>query len=153
MPKFPDSPDTVRKNAVREVAVREHTASIELFPGSDATFSPQIQLWLSGPQDHGFGYGRMQLFRLIDELGSLSKAARALGMSYRAAWGKIKEMEQITGMALVCSQGSKREGYSLTPQGRALMKAIACWFDDVQAYAVARAQLYFPVKTDKEHHS
>lgn len=119
--------------------------SIQLFPATENPFSPRLQLWLSDAQDHGFGHGRMQLFQLIDELGSLSKAARSLGMSYRAAWGKIKEMEQATGTALVCSQGSKREGYSLTPEGRALLQAFGLWFDDVQAYAVARAQSYFPV--------
>lgn len=131
----------------------EHAASIELFANTGVRFSPMLQLWLSDAEDHGFGHGRMRLFQLIDELGSLSKAARSLGMSYRAAWGKIKEMEHATGTALVCSQGSKREGYSLTPEGRALLLAFARWFDDVQSYATAQAQIYFPVTTDNSEHT
>jgi len=38
------------------------------------------------------------LLRRISETGSLSKAARRVGISYRNAWGRIKRMNPI----LVC---------------------------------------------------
>ena len=123
---------------------------LALFPNTPADFHPRLQLWLANDSDNGFGHGRMRLFELIDELGSLSKAARSMGMSYRAAWGKIKEMEQATGVTLVCSQGSKREGYSITPQGRALMTAFARWHDDVRAYADKQAEVYFPASSTQD---
>lgn len=117
---------------------------VSLFKSTPPVFQPKLQLWLSNENNEGFGHGRVRLFELIDELGSLSKAARALGMSYRAAWGKVKTMEQATGVALVCSQGSKRDGYALTPEGRALMNTFALWYDEVNAYAAARAAVHFP---------
>lgn len=119
-------------------------AEIPLFTGQGQMFTPRVQLWLSNSEDEGFGHGRIELFRLIDSMGSLSKAARKLGMSYRAAWGKIKAMEQATGVKLVCSLGAKRDGYTLTPEAVALIKAFDSWLTDVQAYATSRAANYFP---------
>jgi hypothetical protein len=37
----------------------------------------------------------------MDRLGSLNRAAKALGLYYRAAWGRIKQSEEIMGEALV----------------------------------------------------
>lgn len=59
-----------------------------------------VQLWLEGEDGEGFGRGRVELLQLVDELGSLSKAAKQLGMSYRGAWGKIKKAERIAGETL-----------------------------------------------------
>ena len=42
-----------------------------------------VQLWLEGEDGEGFGRGRVELLQLVDELGSLSKAAKQLGMSCR----------------------------------------------------------------------
>lgn len=117
---------------------------VALFCGHAEEFIPRVQAWLGNSQEQGFGRGRMELLKLIRSLGSLSKAAKELGMSYRAAWGKIKEMEQFTGVHLVCSQGAKRDGYSLTPEAMILMDAFDRWFADVSAYARERAGVYFP---------
>lgn len=35
-----------------------------------------VQLWLEGEDGEGFGRGRVELLQLVDELGSLSKAAK-----------------------------------------------------------------------------
>lgn len=117
---------------------------VALFCGHAEEFTPRVQAWLGNSNKQGFGHGRMELLQLIGRLGSLSKAAKELGMSYRAAWGKIKEMEQFTGVHLVCSQGAKRDGYTLTPEAVALMDAFEHWFADVSDYAQERAGVYFP---------
>lgn len=118
---------------------------VALFCGHAEEFMPRVQAWLGNSQEQGFGRGRMELLQLISRLGSLSKAAKELGMSYRAAWGKIKELEQFIGVRMVCSQGAKRDGYALTPEAVALMDAFDRWFADVSAYAQERAGVYFPV--------
>lgn len=108
----------------------------------------RLQLWLEDERGEGFGRGRVQLLRLIEERGSLSKAAKELGMSYRGAWGKLKKAERIAGVALVEASGTKRDGYSLTPEGRELVERFQQWYADVERYAEERARELFA--QDKE---
>lgn len=111
--------------------------------------SVHLQLWLEDGQGEGFGRGRVQLLRLIEERGSLSKAAKELGMSYRGAWGKLKKAERIAGVALVEASGTKRDGYSLTTEGRELVERFQQWYADVERYAEERArELFAPDKRD-----
>jgi aminobenzoyl-glutamate utilization protein A len=102
-----------------------------------------VQLWLEGEDGEGFGRGRVELLQLVDELGSLSKAAKQLGMSYRGAWGKIKKAERIAGETLVDASGTKRDGYSLTPAGRELVQRFQQWYADVESFAKKRAEALF----------
>jgi len=64
-----------------------------------------------------FGDGRARLLNLIAETGSLRKAAKEMGMSYRHAWGVIREMNESAGEPLVVSErGGNRGGSTvLTP--------------------------------------
>ncbi len=56
------------------------------------------------------GEGRYELLRLIDDTGSLSRAASAMSMSYRYAWGVIKHLEEEMGGQLVESHRGGRHG-------------------------------------------
>ena len=108
-------------------------------------WSLRIQLWLENDNKDGFGGGRIRLLKLIHELGSLNRAAKQLGMSYRGAWGKVKKAEQLWGTELVAAEGAKRDGYRLTPAGLALVKAYEELFADVERYAAERVQVMFPL--------
>src|SRR5258708_4281257 len=50
---------------------------------------PKIRVWVVFDKQLKLGAGRAQLLRLIDERGSLRKAAAEFGMSYRNAWGYL----------------------------------------------------------------
>ena len=67
---------------------------------------------------------RVRLLRLIDETGSLSEAAAAMDLSYRRAWGKLKEIEQNLGVKLVdrAIGGAGGGGSSLTKECRHLIE-------------------------------
>lgn len=104
----------------------------------------RVQLWLENDAKEGFGSGRVRLFKLIHELGSLNKAAKQLGMSYRGAWGKVKKAEQLWGTELVAAEGAKRDGYRLTPAGHALVSAYETLYADVERYAQERATHLLP---------
>jgi len=69
------------------------------------------------------GAGRAKLLKKIKETGSLSDAAKSMGMSYRHAWGIIHRMEQICGEKIVESKrGGKDYGEtSLTETGERLL--------------------------------
>lgn len=97
------------------------------------------KLWLEHNGEMLLGVGRTELLRRIGELGSLKKAAESLGMSYRAAWGRIKRTEAAMGIPLVEDTGVRREGYRLTPEGQHIVDAFLRWQEDVRRYAVARA--------------
>lgn len=43
------------------------------------------------------GEGGVEILKHVQKQGSLSKAARDLGMSYRYVWGYVKNMEKILG--------------------------------------------------------
>ena len=63
------------------------------------------KVWLESVHGEGImGDGKWTLLRLIDEKGSLSAAANALGISYRKAWGDIKKTETLLGFPLINKQ-------------------------------------------------
>jgi len=104
----------------------------------------RLKLWLQEGEDVLCGTGRVLLLELIDEHGSLKEAAKALGMSYRAAWGKLKATENALGVKLVETHGSKRQGYRLTKEGRELRDLFRHWFEAVEQDALERARQIFP---------
>lgn len=104
----------------------------------------RMRLWLETSDGLFFGLGRAQLLLKVAEHGSLRKAADDLGMSYRAAWGKIKKTEEILGVQLIGQSGSKREGCHLTEAGKAIMESFLAWFDEVEREALEKANECFP---------
>jgi molybdate transport system regulatory protein len=104
----------------------------------------RINLWLDHPDGLVFGHGRALLLRALLDHGSLRKAAAQLKMSYRAAWGKIKQSEAALGLALVEKAGSNKGGFRLTAQGRELMESYLAWFEEVEGLALALARERFP---------
>jgi molybdate transport system regulatory protein len=71
-----------------------------------------------------FGGGREHMLEAIDRLGSMNKAAKALKMSYRGLWARIKSTENRVGVKLVTTRagGGKGSGSSLTPTGKRFLK-------------------------------
>ncbi|MGE4551971.1 MAG: winged helix-turn-helix domain-containing protein [Desulfovibrionaceae bacterium] len=104
----------------------------------------RVHLWLENGEDCVLGPGRILLLDLIEEHGSLRKAAKSIGMSYRAAWGKLRATEKALGVKLVEPSGSKRDGCQLTVQGRQFRRMFWQWFQGVEQIALERAESIFP---------
>lgn len=102
-----------------------------------------IRLWIEGDDGTLVSSGRMRLMALIEELGSLNKAAKELGMSYRRAWGRIQETEQRLGQPIVIRKRG-RKGYELTDFGRSIIKSWMVFQKDVAEYAGAKADEILP---------
>ncbi|MDR0354949.1 MAG: TOBE domain-containing protein [Deltaproteobacteria bacterium] len=66
---------------------------------------------------------RLALLRSIRDLGSISSAARALGISYKAAWGAVEEVNNLSFMPLVERNvgGEKGGGTTLTEHGSTIL--------------------------------
>lgn len=103
----------------------------------------RMHLWLELGESVYFGMGRAMLLDRIEEYGSLRKAAESLGMSYRAAWGKLRSTEKALGEALVETVGAKRGGYRLTPAGRRIRDNFSTWFKAVEEAALIQARHIF----------
>jgi molybdate transport system regulatory protein len=79
------------------------------------------KIWLEKDGKVVFGHGREELLTAIEECRSLNAAAKKLGMSYRAAWGRLKASEARLGIKLVETDGAGR-AMSLTPRARLLLE-------------------------------
>ena len=106
----------------------------------------RLRLWLESGEELYFGLGRAQLLLAVDRLGSLRQAAASLGMSYRAAWGKLQQSERALGRKLVENRGSRHDGVELTPEGRALARLFQQWFEAVELEARDLAEQIFPFR-------
>ena len=86
----------------------------------------KYRLWLCNQDGEGvLGDGRLALLREIDKTGSLKSASDNLKISYRKAWGNIKQAEELLGFNLVEKhRGGKNGGNSeLTTEGIQLLAA------------------------------
>ncbi len=107
----------------------------------------RLHLWLETDRGLFFGLGRMKILQCIHDGQSLKGAAESLGMSYRAAWGKIKKTEKVIGVKLIEKKGGNRSGYQLTQQGAELMERFNEWFEEVECFAQKRAKELLPFNT------
>jgi molybdate transport system regulatory protein len=85
--------------------------------------TPKLKLWIVFDERVKLGIGRAQLLELIGQLGSIKEAVARTGMSYRAAWGYLKELESAAGFRfLERTPGSgPRSGARLTNQAKAFL--------------------------------
>ena len=81
-------------------------------------------MWLTVGGETLGGGGRIELLAQIHQHGSITQAAKAIGMSYKAAWDAIDAMNQLTGQPLVLrSTGGKGGGGTqLTERAQRLVK-------------------------------
>lgn len=86
----------------------------------------RYKIWLATITGNGIlGDGRWQLLKWVDKHHSLRAAAEELGVSYRKAWGELREAEEVLGYELIRKErGGQGGGRSnLTPKGRKLLEA------------------------------
>jgi len=90
----------------------------------DGNYQVSGMLWLELDGQRCFGPGRMQLLEGIAKTGSINKAAKEMGMSYKKAWTMIKELNKqfTTPMVITQSGGEGGGGSALTPAAKQLME-------------------------------
>jgi len=60
-----------------------------------------FRVWINEEQGHFIGLGRVRLLEYIKETGSITKASKAMKMSYRQAWQMVEDMNQRSEKPLV----------------------------------------------------
>jgi molybdate transport system regulatory protein len=80
----------------------------------------KLKVWILFNEKVKFGQGRAALLRVIDELGSIKQAVERFEMSYRNAWGYLRDLERAAGFRILDRRpgGSRAAGTRLTPKGR-----------------------------------
>lgn len=81
-------------------------------------------VWMTVAGANLGGHGRIGLLRAIAEQGSITQAAKAFGMSYKAAWDAVDTMNTLAGEPLVERVTGGKGGGStrLTPRGQQLVE-------------------------------
>ena len=92
--------------------------------------------------DRALGPGKIRLLEAIGKTGSISRAGRALGMSYRRAWLLIDDMNRSFRAPVVATQpgGVRGGGAELTPFGVALIENYRAIETQAAAAALPRLQ-------------
>ena len=83
----------------------------------------RIRCWIDVEGARFFGPGRAELLTYIDESGSIVKAAKAMGMSYKKAWDMINDMNKAGSKPFVVARkgGDKGGGSELTENARKML--------------------------------
>ena len=89
----------------------------------ETQLEPKVKLWMEKDGLLAFSDYRAELLQQIAETGSLAEGAQRMGLSYRRAWGKIKEIERNLGVRLVQSEAGGPGGgrTRLTPEGEQVL--------------------------------
>lgn len=80
-------------------------------------------LWIECEGARFFGPGRVELLQKIDESGSINKAAKQMGMSYKKAWEMINALNGQASKPCVITQtgGEKGGGSVITEEAKSLI--------------------------------
>lgn len=80
----------------------------------------KARFWIETDKGPFLGFGRIELLEKIHEVGSISKAASSMNMSYRQAWHLVDSMNAKTENPLVITQtgGKGGGGAKLTEAGK-----------------------------------
>src|SRR5215204_1568956 len=101
---------------------------------------PTIRLRIDLSPDSALGPGKIALLERIEATGSLSQAARELGMSYRRAWLLLDDLNRMFADPATTTSvgGSGGGGARLTDLGREVVKAYREIEDAAEKAAGAR---------------
>lgn len=91
--------------------------------GSSPSTRASFRLRVLAGDDIAVGPGKVDLLEAVDVTGSISAAARALGMSYRRAWLLIDTMNRCFSRPVVetAAGGPRGGGTQLTASGRGVV--------------------------------
>lgn len=97
----------------------------------DRRFELKGAVWVTVGSENLGGRGRIDLLRAVAQHGSITRAAKAFGMSYKAAWDAIDTMNRLADAPLVERSTGGRGGGStrLTGHGARLVER----FDQIDA--------------------
>ncbi len=117
----------VTKRAVQELRLRRRAAVYAVIKATaivpEIAIKAKVRVSIEGT--HGLiGHERLDFLRALDATGSLSAAAKQIGITFKTAWLWMETVNHAWGKPLVASRRGGRGGGGarLTPEGRALVE-------------------------------
>ena len=106
---------------------------------------PRAKLWIELNGKIALSEWRVALLEAVEATGSLTKAAEHLGVPYRTASYKLREIEENLGVSLVSGQsgGPEGGGSRLTPAGRDYVRRWRTFAAELDSWVEARFQAAF----------
>ena len=94
------------------------------------------EVFLLTENQHSFAASQIALLEAIHECGSISKASKRLGISYKTAWERIEAMNNMSNQPLVTRSagGAQGGGTALTELGRRIIDGFQALCDEHQAF-------------------
>jgi len=94
------------------------------------TYKIKSRIWVELDNKVLIGEGRIRLLKEIDKQGSLSKAAKSLGISYKKAWTLIDSVNKSAEKEVTTTSigGKNGGGAVLTDYGKKLIRV----FDEIK---------------------
>lgn len=92
----------------------------------------KCKIWIEENGKVIFGKGRDDILKAIEEQHSLNAAAKELGMSYRAAWGRLKASEERMEKKLV-EPSKKEKSLRLTNRSKTIIERFDKLEKDVES--------------------
>ncbi len=97
-------------------------------------YTIKSRIWIEGIDGVCLGEGRIKILNAILKEGSLSKAAKSLGMSYKKAWNLVDSMNKNANQHIVITNtgGTGGGGTKITPYGMQMIETFEninknCW--------------------------
>ena len=106
--------------------------------------SIKAKFWID-EKDHVFlGSGRVELLRNIQAHGSISKAAKAMDISYRKAWKLAQSLNEQSGETIIqmSSGGKNGGGTTLSERGVRIVEAFDEFKGELDAFLSNKSEEY-----------
>jgi len=116
----------------------------------------KVKVWIEDDkQNLIFGGGKTQILEFIDATGSISEAAKKVGMNYKKAWTHIKILQEFLEdeLVIVNKGGKGQGGTTLTPKAKEIIATYKALQKDIKAYTQKRYEELFINENDTLLHS
>lgn len=110
-------------------------------------FVIKTKTWIENDNnDLLFGKGKTEILELIEQEGSIAKAAEKMGLNYKKAWTHIKILQKNIDDELVIPQkgGGGTGGTTLTPKAIEMIKNYRQLQREIETFANRRFNELFP---------
>jgi molybdate transport system regulatory protein len=127
--------------------IRKSRYDVRLQKWSWRFMIPAIRIRIDFTEHVNLGPGKIALLEAIKSTGSISDAARALGMSYRRAWLLVNSLKQgfSEPVTLSATGGKGGGGARVTPFGLSLIKQFRLLEREIARLGAQRLTMFVPL--------